>query len=109
MTTTNPTLETLRAELRERLRDLPGTPAFAEALLERERLLGLAKMAASDVAAEAEAAEPSAASDVGSEASDEESSSPMPLDAWGNAILDAPGPMGQYRIRSARDGRVLHV
>ncbi len=30
-------------------------------------------------------------------------------DAWGNEILDAPGPLGQYHIRGARDGRVISV
>lgn len=39
----------------------------------------------------------------------EQESEQEPLDAWGNTILDAPGPMDQYRIKSVRDGRVLHV
>lgn len=30
-------------------------------------------------------------------------------DSWGNRILDTPGPLGQYRVASARDGHVISV
>lgn len=41
-----------------------------------------------------------------------ETATQQPRDAWGNVILDAPGPMGQYRIQSAREwdkGCILRV
>lgn len=96
----NPTLEALRVELRERLRDLPGTPAFAEALAERERLLGLNATPATEIP------DASRAHEAG-----KGQASPLDatLDAWGNIILDTSGSMGQYRIRSARDHRILRV
>ena len=98
-----------------RLRDLTGTPDFAEALAEQERALGLILPppptlfdSLAETAAPAQSVEPSGEPP---NTADDQTSDPSrdPRDCWGNRILGAPGPLGQYRIASARNGLTARV
>lgn len=111
---TSDVLATVQAELRQRLVDLRGTPAFADALTERERALGLAAPASPASSASPVSTETPETPETPETAGQPEQPG-MPdqdvtrHDRHGNTILGAPGRYGQYRIVSARDGRVLRI
>jgi hypothetical protein len=105
-------LETVRAELRRKLVDLRGTDAFADALAERERVLGLLDQAPTpQQPVAADTVDASAANDAPAEEAEEAPTLPSdPLyDPWGNEILEAPGRFGQYRVRGAWPNRIVRV
>lgn len=111
MTTT--VLETMRTELRQKMLDLRGTPAFAEVLAERERALGLMVAPAIGAVWPTTAVPSVTTTETTETTGDESADAPcvrVARDRFGNRILDdPPGRFGQYRIVSARNGGVARV